>query len=713
MLGGAASLTVSIMPESADFSRIGDRVDFLVTIRNGGNLTLAQLTPERDDNATIICSSTLPISFLPPSSEETCTLTYNISDVQLSAGKISVSIGVLAILPDGTSLRFTADAAEIEIRAAVISGHVFTDVNGNGVFDRETDVAHAGYAVELFDRTVSGSTSVPKERGSASHRPSIEGVTEGPIGKLISSVSTDADGYYEFSGLNPQLVYSLVFRDSDGAVVGGIPYIEVTPGQNRTDQDMSIDPFGVIYDSSTGMPLAGARVTVTDPLGQLLPSICFLDAFQQNQTTDASGEYRINILPGADALCPLAEAEYRISVMGPAGFLPAPSAQHKPLAGPVDLTNCPFDVAPGGACQLSVIPRPPSGPAGLPYILSFRLQPGDPAVIYNHIPLDPFSSTTSISIAIQAHKPTLKRGERIGYSIRIRNNSEADAGSVRVVDRLPGGFLYVDGTARVDGLPFSPAVSAGRLDFGLQSLGPNSSVAVTLSLQPQASVGPGEYVNRAEVTDLSGRLLAPVAKAVVELLAEPVFDCAEVIGKVFNDANGNGYQDPGEMGLPAIRIASVRGTLIRTDRHGRFSVPCADLPGHDTGSNFILKLDERTLPVGYRMTTENPRVVRLTQGKMTEINFGVVAVNELLLSIDDDGLMVDGIELDGTLEEHIDRLLDVPLVRFSRISIIDGTSGARNDGEFRIEEIQAVLRERWRRLGSPYDLVIDVQRGTR
>ena len=51
-------------------------------------------------------------------------------------------------------------------------------------------------------------------------------------------------------------------------------------------------------------------------------------------------------------------------------------------------------------------------------------------------------------------------------------------------------------------------------------------------------------------------------------------------------------------------------------------MPCAILPA-DRGSNFILKLDTRSLPTGYRVTTENPRVMRMTPGKMSEINFGV------------------------------------------------------------------------------------------
>ena len=72
-------------------------------------------------------------------------------------------------------------------------------------------------------------------------------------------------------------------------------------------------------------------------------------------------------------------------------------------------------------------------------------------------------------------------------------------------------------------------------------------------------------------------------------------------------------------------MALVDGTAktIRTDSKGRYHVPCASLPDQDIGSNIVLKLDERRAPSGFRVTTENPRVVRLTAGKMTKVNFGV------------------------------------------------------------------------------------------
>ncbi|MEL7453857.1 MAG: hypothetical protein AAGJ50_10870, partial [Pseudomonadota bacterium] len=97
-----------------------------------------------------------------------------------------------------------------------------------------------------------------------------------------------------------------------------------------------------------------------------------------------------------------------------------------------------------------------------------------------------------------------------------------------------------------------------------------------------------------------------------------------VLGRVFHDVNGNGYPDDGEPGIPAARINTVQGDIITTDQYGRYHIPCAIIPDNERGSNFILKTDPRSLPLGYALTTENPRVVRATRGKFLKINFGAV-----------------------------------------------------------------------------------------
>ena len=67
---------------------------------------------------------------------------------------------------------------------------------------------------------------------------------------------------------------------------------------------------------------------------------------------------------------------------------------------------------------------------------------------------------------------------------------------------------------------------------------------------------------------------------------------------------------------------TVNGDIITTDQYGRYHIPCAIIANSERGSNFLLKADTRTLPLGYTPTTENPRVVRATRGKFVKMNFG-------------------------------------------------------------------------------------------
>ena len=78
-----------------------------------------------------------------------------------------------------------------------------------------------------------------------------------------------------------------------------------------------------------------------------------------------------------------------------------------------------------------------------------------------------------------------------------------------------------------------------------------------------------------------------------------------------------------ERGIPGVRLATVEGLLIETDQFGRYHL--ADVHGGDwgRGRNFLLKLDPATLPAGSEITTENPRVRRVTPGIPVRFDFGV------------------------------------------------------------------------------------------
>src|SRR2546430_15582532 len=177
-------------------------------------------------------------------------------------------------------------------------------------------------------------------------------------------------------------------------------------------------------------------------------------------------------------------------------------------------------------------------------------------------------------------------------------------------------------SARLDGVPSEPTVAAGQLAWNGLSFG-SSTRTIVLLLAVGAGVGEGEFVNRAQVSEgLTGRPLSGEATARVRVIPDQTFDCTDVFGKVFNDVNRNGVQDGGEDGLPGVRVVTARGLEAMTDQYGRVHITCAITANEDRGSKFLLKLDDRTLPTGFRMSPDQVQINRATRGKALKFDFG-------------------------------------------------------------------------------------------
>ncbi|MFK7816797.1 MAG: OmpA family protein [Gammaproteobacteria bacterium] len=83
-----------------------------------------------------------------------------------------------------------------------------------------------------------------------------------------------------------------------------------------------------------------------------------------------------------------------------------------------------------------------------------------------------------------------------------------------------------------------------------------------------------------------------------------------------------------EEGIPGVRLATVEGLIVETDQYGRYHLADIDGGRWERGRNFIVKVDSATLPEGATFTTENPRVLRITQALMSKFNFGVKLPNQ-------------------------------------------------------------------------------------
>ncbi len=326
------------------------------------------------------------------------------------------------------------------------------------------------------------------------------------------------------------------------------------------------------------------------------------------------------------------------------------------------------------------------------------------------LPLTLPAGAGNLTISKTAERTTIRRGELAPFTIIVTNNSDGPVRGLKVEDRLPPGFRFVEGSALVDGALAAPVVNGRLLRFDDVSLAAHSSIEIRLSMNAPASIGPGVYINTAVLTDPLGRRISSEAQASVRIEEEPVFDCGDVIGKVFDDTNRNGYPDDGEPGLPGVRLAAVEGKLITTDAAGRFHIPCASLPDQRLGTNFVVKLDARTLPSGYRLTTEHVRVVRLTAGKMTKINFGASIQRLVRLDLRSDAFVRGKNALKQDWLSAVDQLIEIldrePSVL--RVSYLD-EEGSRTLARHRLAWVEKRITNHWRRWGGRYRLDIETR----
>jgi uncharacterized repeat protein (TIGR01451 family)/fimbrial isopeptide formation D2 family protein len=487
-------------------------------------------------------------------------------------------------------------------------------------------------------------------------------------GVQVQSVLTDVNGNYRFSGVSPTDGtpdhYEVRFTapgagpntaklgKADSAFTNSLQRITgilVPAGSNLLNLNLPIGPNGVVYNSLTRTPIAGVTLNMLRTgSSSTLPATCFDDPAQQGQITQASGYYRFD-LNFTDPACS-GGGSFVIKVTAPSSTFLAGESLLIPAAS--NASTAPFSVptCPGGAAdalpgvpfceaQASEFAPPFSVPArstGTKYYLNLILDstavPGSNQIYNNHIPID-----TQIAAAFSITKTTpllnITRGQLVPYTITIGNLLGAALQGVQVVDRYPAGFRYVPGSARLDGVPTEPTVAAGQLVWNGLTFGSSDHRTIMLLLAVGAGVGEGEFVNRAQVIlGLTGQPLSGEATATVRVIPDQTFDCTDVFGKVFDDVNRNGFQDPGEKGLPGVRVVTAQGLTAKTDQYGRFHITCAIVPNDIRGSNFVLKLDDRTLPSGYRMSTDLMQIKHATAGKALKFDFGasiyrVVAVD--------------------------------------------------------------------------------------
>ncbi|MDR6889202.1 MULTISPECIES: SdrD B-like domain-containing protein [Variovorax] len=616
-------------------------------------------------------------------------------------GTNQIRVNFTTLAANGTGYDFN----EHNNLPASLTGTVWFDQNHNR--SRESGEGQGeGWTVELM-RCADGSNACSETAAT-----------------VLYTVTTAADGSYRFGDLTPG-EYRVRFRSPDGRTVGGVwptdaaqngaggPYptpaasdprfsikVRVNAGANVQRQDLPYDPGGVVYDSVSGTPVPGAVVRLVGPPG-FDPAQHLLDG-RDTYTTGPGGYYDFFVLPGAPA------GEYRLAVTPPGSYLP--SSIYPPAAGGLGTQSCSAPAnGPAPAQSNPCVVSPGAGLVpGAGYYLVFQMPGGGGQhVVANNIPLDP-SDATLIELRKTSSKLTVKKGELLPYRITARNTRGNPVPGVAVVDTLPPGFRYVQGSLTVRtmpggvALPVVPQINGRQVVVPGQNFAPNETKEYLMVAGVGVGVGEGEFVNQVIATQgVGGRVLSNLATATVRVVPDALFDCTDVIGKVYDDKNANGYQDEGEPGLANVRIATVNGVLVTTDAEGRYHIACAAIPKEGTGSNLVLKLDDRTLPSGYRTTSENPAAERATRGKVLKVNFGATVHRVVRLALQGAAFEDGSAALRAGFVPELDRTVNVLAEKASvlRLAYKAAPGEAEALGRERTDAVKAAVLSRWKQLG--------------
>lgn len=491
------------------------------------------------------------------------------------------------------------------------------------------------------------------DRGHTRTRPNDhEGVKDWTVsltqnGKPICTVKSDATGFYQFdnlrcpgyerSGLPTGPGFEISFT-KDGNNMPNVPTsagnagtpatgvirdIVLLDNSDITEQNLPLNPSGVVYDSATRQPVRGAVVTVSGPAGfdparHLLGGLAAV-----NQTTGSDGVYQFFLQNGAPA------GTYKLAISTyPVGYVPAesvkiPSCQGALSAaananvGLVQKSNA----APASGVNLhkpnACVGLVPGGADTTQYYYTFTVGPNGAPVVNNHLPIDKVEAA-GLALTKTGDKQQLELGESLLYTLTVRQTSGTAVAQATVRDSLPAGFSLVPGTVKVDGKTVAdPAVVVGPvLAFNLGPLANNKQAVLTYRLRAGVGSLQGDGINRAIAYACNVRTgcvtpgsYQPVPDAYpsnraeykVRLTAGVFTEQACVAGKVFVDCNGNSVQDSEELGIPGVRLYMEDGTSFTTDVEGKYSF-CGLTP-----KSHVIKADSLTLPRGSRLTTTSNR----------------------------------------------------------------------------------------------------------
>ncbi|WP_426687820.1 hypothetical protein [Rhodanobacter ginsengiterrae] len=383
-----------------------------------------------------------------------------------------------------------------------------------------------------------------------------------------------------------------------------LQYTDIVDSSDTSAAQALVSPYNVVFDSTTGARINGAKITLVDAdTGVAVAHVTGRDgvsSFPSSVTsgqsvTDSSGA-SYSAATGAYLLPQVVAGHYRLQVVPPAGYRYASTATPAALQ---QLTGAPYTLGPASLGQTFTVTG--TQPIGF------------------DIPLDPISSSLFVQKTASVNVAAV--GDMIQFSVAVENSDKLGvAQNVRLVDTLPQGFRYVQGSARVGTAKAAdPQIAANgqQLEFDLGNIDKSGQRQLTYVTEVTAATPLGASINRAQgVAD--GGTASNIATAQVEIRNELMQDVNTVIGRVLVGCDP--HDGRAAEGLAGVRVLMENGSYVVSDKDGRFHFQAVKNGTH------VVQLDTASLPPGYAAENceRNTRFAGRSYSQFVELHGGAL-----------------------------------------------------------------------------------------
>jgi uncharacterized repeat protein (TIGR01451 family) len=349
-----------------------------------------------------------------------------------------------------------------------------------------------------------------------------------------------------------------------------------TDPDNSTDTGTAsalVDPYGLVFDSLTGLPVNGVRVRLVNASTGAAAVVYGDDGastYPPEMTTGGavtdSGGTTYSFPAGVFRFPIVNPGLYRLVLTTPAGYS---FASTRSIAELNQLGGAPYRL----------------GPAS--FGADFRASAPSASAI--DVPVDP--AGTSLFLSKSTLTTIAAPGDFVQYVVKAQNaGGNAPIANVVVTDVLPRGLRYQAGSARLDGAKVAdPAIASdGRtLSFNIGTLAASAGETLTYVVEVTVEAREDKLTNSAQAGNGAG-VSSNTAQATIRVRNDFFSDTSFVVGRV---TEGSCEQDSTQgKGVEGVKVYLEDGRYSVTDKDGKYH-----FEGVPAGSH-VVQMDGPSIP---------------------------------------------------------------------------------------------------------------------